>query len=82
MMSDPIAYTYDADTHCPSCAFSKFGRDSLGFVPANATDREGNGIGAVAPWELGEWPEGITCGDCLRVIVESCAPSEDWGYVL
>lgn len=26
-MRDPIAYTYDADTHCPDCAVARFGRE-------------------------------------------------------
>ena len=71
---DPIAYTYEADHHCPECAFRRFGRDEHGFVPENATDREGNGVGAVAPWD--EWQQGsgdketLSCGTCGKKIDE------------
>ena len=27
-MRDPIAYTYEADTHCPACAVARFGRET------------------------------------------------------
>jgi hypothetical protein len=75
---DPIAYTYEADYHCPSCAFARFGEDEHGFVPEDAEDYEGNGVGALAPWE--EWYsndvyEGndsaiLVCGTCSFVIKE------------
>jgi len=26
-MRPPIAYTYEADTHCPDCAVARFGKD-------------------------------------------------------
>jgi len=70
---DPIAYTYDADTHCPDCAFKRFGRDDNGFVPESATDNEGNGVGAYAPWD--EWwdpsqdgDQVLACSTCGGVI--------------
>ena len=65
---DPIAYTYEADHHCPSCAVERFGADDHGFPPESATDSEGNGLGAVAPWD--EWwnadgqCETLTCSTC------------------
>jgi hypothetical protein len=65
---DPIAYTYEADHHCPDCAFKRFGRDEAGFVPEDAEDGEGNLVGALAPWD--EWydPDGgeqvLACGTC------------------
>lgn len=65
----PIAYTYEADVHCPSCAAARFGLDDQGFVPAGVTDAEGNEPGAVAPWD--EWGEPcagedqvLVCSDC------------------
>ena len=69
---DPIAYTYEAAYHCPSCAFRRFGRDVHGFVPEDARDGEGNPIGAVAPWD--EWQqfngetEILACDTCQKVI--------------
>ena len=71
---DPIAYTYEADYHCPDCAFKRFGQDEAGFVPADARDGEGNHVGAVAPWDA--WaqfdggPEVLACSDCGRVLDE------------
>jgi len=71
-MNDPIAYTYEADHHCPGCAFAAFGRDEHGFVPEDAVDSEGNPIGAVAPWdewyEIGEGNQTLVCGTCGGVI--------------
>jgi hypothetical protein len=67
-MHDPIAYTYEADHHCPGCAFARFGRDADGFVPEDATDGEGNPVGVVAPWdewyEIGEGDQTLACADC------------------
>ena len=68
-MHDPIAYTYEADTHCPGCAFKRFGRDENGFVPENAEDSEGNGVGVIAPWD--EWEGVLACGTCGGVIREA-----------
>lgn len=65
----PVAYTYDADTHCPRCTALRFGVEAeSGFVPESATDSEGNTIGAVAPWD--EYLDGITCGTCLVAVRE------------
>lgn len=72
IMSDPIAYTYEADYHCPECAFARFGRDEHGFVPESAQDGEGNGVGVLAPWD--EWQqfdgevEILACGTCGKEI--------------
>lgn len=76
---DPIAYTYDADYHCPGCAESRFGRDpvygSIAITSAGVPclDSEGNEVGAVAPWN--EWwepleplPQVLSCGTCLSEI--------------
>lgn len=71
---DPIAYTYEADHHCPGCAFERFGQDEHGFVPETAKDGEGNPVGVIAPWD--EWQqfdgerEVLACGDCGGVIEE------------
>ena len=60
---DPIAYTYEADVHCPACSEARFGRDGDGFIASQVVDREGNEPGAIAPWD--ETPsEGLYCGDC------------------
>ena len=71
---DPIAYTYEADYHCPACAFARFGRDSHGFVPEGAEDDGGNPVGAVAPWDewfsVGYGPQVLVCGDCGGVLDE------------
>ena len=69
MSLDPIAYTYEASEHCPDCAFARFGRDQYGFVPEDATDGEGNPIGAVAPWEAFE-DRDMSCGTCGALIHE------------
>ena len=66
----PIAYTYEAAEHCPSCAARRFGvDDATGFIPEAATDSEGNGIGAIAPWDetfgLG------SCDDCGATLYDS-----------
>ncbi len=75
-MQDPIAYTYEADHHCPACAIARFGSGDNGigadrWPPETARDNEGNPIGAVAPWD--EWFEPsevrvqvLTCADCGR----------------
>ncbi len=70
---DPIAYTYEADHHCPTCAWLRFGQDEHGFVPETAEDGEGNPVGAVAPWD--EWWEPsetgvqtLACSDCGAVL--------------
>ncbi len=69
----PIAYTYDADYHCPGCTAERFGTDEEGWIVEYAEDSEGNRVGAVAPWD--EWtepsepaPQFLVCGSCLGVI--------------
>ena len=73
----PIAYTYDADTHCEDCAEARFGLDLDGFI--TGTDTEGNEVGVISPWD--EWYandvyEGnatatLVCGTCHGVILET-----------
>ncbi len=62
----PIGYVYEADAHCPGCAFARFGlmRDD-----PDTLDAEGNPIGVIAPWD--ETPsEGEVCGTCGDEISE------------
>ena len=76
MAHDPIAFTYEADHHCESCAEKRFGRNEDGEI--TGTDGEGNSVGVIAPWN--EWYandmyEGnevavLTCGTCGEVIEE------------
>lgn len=75
-MHDPIAYTYEADHHCETCAEARFGRDEHGEI--TGTDNEGNEVGAMAPWDewyanevyMGEILATLVCGTCLGVIEE------------
>lgn len=75
-MSDPIAFTYDADTHCPACAIARFGQEPGHFwPPESARDAEGNPVGAIAPWD--DWCDEaepgrhvLACGTCRGVIRE------------
>ena len=74
---DPIAYTYEADTHCPSCTEARFGRCACGFIACpggslkcsdpelQAIDREGNLVGAILPWD--EWYDTSEPGQKLLV---------------
>lgn len=64
----PIAYTYEASEHCPTCAAARFGVDEDGWIPEDARDSEGNPVGAVAPWD--EWERSLVCGTCFGVIRE------------
>ena len=71
---DPIAYTYEADTHCPDCALERFGRGEHGDIAEDCSDNEGNQVGVIAPWD--EWQtfeggdESLVCGTCGEVIEE------------
>mgnify|MGYP001572395689 CR=1 FL=1 len=83
---DPIAYTYEANTHCPACAEARFGRSvpTINMPSLIATDsygdpsidREGNEVGVIAPCDTGNWPKGIYCGDCLTELSEPCEEKE------
>ena len=79
-MYEPIAYTYEADYHCPYCTERRFGRCENGDIACNyavgedgdwhepAEDSESNSVGAVTPWN--EWwqdsaeCESLNCSDC------------------
>lgn len=69
-MSSPLAYTYEADYHCPICALRRFGKDEDGDI--TGVDEEGNPVGVLSPW--GEWQqftgedETLACGTCGEVI--------------
>lgn len=85
MSAEPIAYTYEADTHCPACALARFGRTADGFIASEdadgepCRDAEGNGVGAVFGWD--EWhshaepdtepPYVLACGTC-HAEIERC----------
>lgn len=77
MKHDPIAYTYEAGTHCPACAEKRFGLDEFGFIAG--VDSEGNEVGAIAPWDEWHDPEGgeqfLECGTC-RDIIEAFHPPD------
>ena len=68
----PIAYTYEADIHCPDCTETRFGRSDSGFIAEDSEDSEGNPVGIVAPWD--EWWHGdgecesLYCGTCFEFI--------------
>lgn len=69
---DPIAYTYDADTHCPACAEDRYDRGPGGWIAEDCEDSEGNPVGVIAPWD--DEPDGLYCGTCHGTILE---PGED-----
>lgn len=59
-----VAYTYEADIHCPNCAYDRFGDSLYNVTPPFPTDREGNDIHAVyAGDEI--LLDHSTCGDCF-----------------
>ncbi len=73
---DPIAYTFEADYHCPGCTLKRFpesrewpGTDVNGD---QLEDSEGNEVGAVFPWDewwnLEEGCETLNCSDCFGEI--------------
>lgn len=68
---DPIAYTYEADTHCPACAKARFGRSEAGFIAEDCEDSEGNPVGVIAPWDEVDPAAGLYCGTCGQEIVEA-----------
>jgi hypothetical protein len=63
---NPIAYTYEADTHCYACTIVR-------FPTTYGTDREDNEVGALFSWD--EWCDPdesgmqyLMCGTCMGVI--------------
>lgn len=75
-MTQPIAYTYEADVHCVPCALARFGADAHGWVPDSAADAEGNSPGAIAPWDE-PGADGIYCGTCYATIREPVTDEAD-----
>lgn len=65
-MRFPIAYTYEADVHCPGCARKRFG---AALDDPDTVDSEGNTLGVIAPWDETN-PTGEYCGDCGGEIAE------------
>ena len=63
-MTDPIAYTYEADHHCEACAYKRFGRNDQGDI--TGVDNEGNEIGAMFEDEATDAP--AHCGDCGKFL--------------
>lgn len=62
---DEIAYTYDADTHCPDCA------EADEMTGEDAKDSEGNTVGVVFADSMSNYSEdGLFCGDCGCVLVD------------
>ena len=57
-----VGYSYDADVHCVDCAIARFGADEYGWVPAAATDAEGNPVGAMYANSESDHPE--SCAEC------------------
>jgi len=81
---EPIAYTFEADHHCPDCTEERFGSDDAGFIacePGGSPMRDSYGefVGAVAPWD--EWQqfsgehETLACATC-GLIIEEYEPYE------
>jgi hypothetical protein len=76
MMHDPIAYTFEADAHCPACTIARFGAEpGRSWAREDARDSEGNTVGAIAPWD--EWCDPreagrvvLWCGTCSGIIEE------------
>lgn len=72
--SKAIAYTYEADWHCPDCTAARLGEDCQGV------DREGNEVHAVFSWD--EWWQStdeadvLACGDCGAVL-DTTLPNMD-----
>jgi hypothetical protein len=67
---DIVAWTYDADMHCPTCAERRFGAAKLADDELPPIDSEGNEIQPVfssdEPGDCGDY-----CGDCLELIREA-----------
>ena len=61
-----VAYTYEADYHCPSCAHKRFGA-ALVDEEKPPVDSEGN---EVKPLFVSEVEETIHCGDCLQLVYD------------
>lgn len=59
-----IAYTYEADIHCCSCAEARFGtQDGRDWVSEDAEDGEGNPVHPV--FSTDELEDDEVCGTCV-----------------
>lgn len=72
-MTRIVAYTYEADVHCPACANNRFGqhirypRDANG-IPLDSTDREGNPVHPVFSTDEVTRTHYTHCGTCGAVL--------------
>jgi hypothetical protein len=69
-MPDVIAYTYEADSHCPECARERFD-DALDGPDARGD--EGNPVGAI--FSTDEHSDGLSCADCNGQLCEPISNS-------
>lgn len=78
-----IGYTYEADFHCPECAFNEaaagllkrqpplyVGSDECGMA-MDLVDREGNKVRLV--YSIDEGATAAYCGDCFGRLMEKAA---------
>ena len=67
-MYRPVAYTYEADIHCPACTTKRFPPcdPHKQLACCGAVDAEGNEVGAIFSWE--EDAIDAYCGDCFEAI--------------
>jgi hypothetical protein len=66
MSHAPIAYTYEADVHCPACARARFGK---ALDDPDTEDNEANPVGAMFECDEHD-PAGEYCGDCGEEVAE------------
>jgi len=69
-MRPPIAYTYEADTHCPDCAVARFGAESI--CPPDCAFDHRDGAHWFYPWP----PEDAR--DSEGNPIGAIAPWDDW----
>lgn len=67
MANGPLFYTYKAACHCPTCAAAELGAD---LDNPDKVFSDGTTVGAVFPWETGDWTDGASCDQCGRELVE------------
>ena len=63
---DVIGYAYEADIHCPDCAYERFGKL---LDESDTTDSEGNPIHPVFASDI-HFDESECCGDCFASLIE------------
>ena len=74
-MRPPIAYTYEADIHCPDCAEKAFGRCTDGLIErCNVADDEA--IEPFAIYDFMEHDKVISCGTCRELFHDERTPYE------